>query len=119
MTGVDDTEERLIFDARKMSAESNEFVCWLDIMGLRNIQGRSLSVAANFVMKLHIACLGSNSDERVRLYPMNDGVYVCTEDLMTMVSYVKDVFVKLAIEFTEEDKPLYRFLVKGGLSYGP
>ena len=114
-------EERraLFFDARRMEPESNQFVCWLDIMGLRNIQERSLSIAANFVMKLHIACLESNSDDRVRLYPMNDGVYVCAEELMTMVSFLKDVFVKLAYTFTEEDKPLYRFLVKGGLSYGP
>jgi hypothetical protein len=86
MAGADGSDEKLIFDARKMNAESNEFVCWLDIMWPRNIQGRSSSVAANFVMKLHIACLGSNSDERVRLYPMNDGVYVRTEDLMTMLS---------------------------------
>jgi hypothetical protein len=119
MSSEEESARGLYFDARRMQPESNQFVCWLDIMGLRNIQERSLSIAANFVMKLHIACLESNSPERVQLFPMNDGVYVCAEELVTMVLYLKDVFVKLARLFTEESQPLYRFLVKGGLSYGP
>ena len=82
--------------------------------------GRSMGIAANFVMKLHVASLEAQERHKaVQLFPMIDGVYLCTPMLSEMYSLVKEVFESLAVSFIEEKNPLHRFLVKGGLSYGP
>ena len=105
----DDVEyERLVFNLSKMEAPSNEYVCWLDVMGSRNIMRRSMSFAANFVMKLHIACLSTlESEPSMELYPMVDGVYVCNTNLVALLEYVRLVYRKLAMEFVSEKNPLY------------
>jgi len=112
--------DRLIFKQPQMKAPTNEYVCWLDVMGSRNIMRRSMSFAANFVMKLHIACLDTwKSEPKVELYPMVDGVYACSRNLVELLAFVKLVYRSLAMEFVSEDNPLYRFMVRGGVSFGP
>jgi len=82
--------DRLIFKQPQMKAPTNEYVCWLDVMGSRNIMRRSMSFAANFVMKLHIACLDTwKSEPKVELYPMVDGVYACSKNLVELLAFVK------------------------------
>src|SRR5205809_4868924 len=111
--------DRLIFKQPQMKAPTNEYVCWLDVMGSRNIMRRSMSFAANFVMKLHIACLDTwKSEPKVELYPMVDGVYACSKNLVELLAFVKLVYRSLAMEFVSEDNPLYRFMVRGGVSFG-
>ena len=110
----------IFFDQSAMNHPTDQYICWLDVMGSRSVMGRSMGMAANFVMKLHVASL--EAQERhvaVQLFPMVDGVYLCTPLLSEMYSLVKEVFVSLAVTFIEEENPLYRFLVKGGISYGP
>ena len=46
----------LFFDKSKVSP-TNEYICWIDVMGSQSIMLRSLKIASNFVMKLHIAAL--------------------------------------------------------------
>jgi hypothetical protein len=116
----DEKYERLVFKQPQMKAPTNEYVCWLDVMGSRNIMRRSMSFAANFVMKLHIACLSTwESEPNIELYPMVDGVYACSTNLVELLAFVKIVYRRLAMEFVSEDNPLYRFMIRGGVSFGP
>jgi hypothetical protein len=115
-------DERPYFDESKMGPPSVEYVCWIDVMGSRSIMLRSASIAANFVMKLHVAALQAKETvayNDLELYPMIDGVYACAPTQGPMLAFVKTAFSCLALGFLFEANPLYRFTVRCGLSFGP
>lgn len=73
-----------------MGPPSVEYVCWIDVMGSRSIMLRSASIAANFVMKLHVAALHAKEAVAypdLELYPMIDGVYACAPAQGPMLAY--------------------------------
>ncbi len=119
---LDETLEAkpIYFNEGGMKPSSSRYICWLDVMGSGNAMGRSMARAANFIMKLHVAALEARGfATTVELYPMIDGLYICTENLQEMFSFIKRVFVSLAVTFISEPNPLFRFIVRGGLSNGP
>ena len=65
------------FDARHLGEPSNEYVAWLDVMGMQSILAYSPESAANFVFKFHDAVLKAKSDS-IHLYPVMDGIYACS-----------------------------------------
>lgn len=108
------------FDSRKLKPSASQYVCWLDVMGSRSAMNRSMDVSANFVMKLHVATLrASKYLKSIDLYPMVDGVYACGPDLAEIFSFTKRVLLQCAVGFAFEDDPSHRFVIKGGLSFGP
>jgi hypothetical protein len=77
-----DAEQKKIeiyFDARKMSPSVHQFVCWIDVMGSQSAMSRSLPMAANFLMKLHIAALTAHKAYTLDIYPVIDGVTYARE----------------------------------------
>ncbi len=113
-------KESPFFDESKMSALSNTYVCWLDVMGSESIMRRSVRIAANFVMKLHVAALEENHlYPDVEIIPVIDGMYLCSARQEPILTLVKRVLTRLAILFVHETDPLERFMVRGGLAFGP
>jgi hypothetical protein len=81
-----------------------------------------VGIAANFLMKLHVAALDAKATvayQDLELYPMIDGVYACTPTQGPMLAFMKTTLSRLALGFIFEANPLYRFCVRCGLSYGP
>ena len=114
------TARSIYFDQSAMNPPTDRYVCWLDVMGSGNTMGRSMAIAANFIMKLHVAALESRgSSTGIELYPMIDGLYVCSETLEAMFPFLRRVLIRLAVTFVSEPDPIYRFIVRGGLAYGP
>jgi hypothetical protein len=108
------------FNQDAVGTASNRYICWLDVMGSGNTMGRSMAISANFIMKLHVAILESRGlATSIELYPMIDGLYACTQTAQEMFSFLKSVFIRLAVSFVSESSHLYRFVVRGGISYGP
>lgn len=106
------------FDARHLPQPRNEYVAWIDVMGTQAGMSRSLATTANFMFKLHSAAIQAPLGG-VRLYPVMDGLYVTTEGQAAMRAFLTSVFEAVAAEFNHEDEPLYRFLVRGAIAFGP
>lgn len=105
------------FDARHLPNPTEEYVAWVDVMGIQSAMGRSIAVAANFVFKLHIAALESKSPG-VMLYPVMDGVYASSPSEADMSSFLRAVIKSLAVLFSGERNQIYRFIVRGGIARG-
>lgn len=107
------------FDAKsKVPDPTEEYVAWLDVMGIQSSMMRSLHASANFIFKLHVAALEQNKPS-MRLYPVMDGVYVTTPDRDEMRSFLSEVFHRLAVCFNNETENKYRFLAKACVAFGP
>jgi hypothetical protein len=109
------------FDESRMGGESYEYVCWMDVMGAESTMRRSTSIAANFVMKLHVAALDARAalGKNYDLYPVIDGLYACTSSQVDILEFIKNTFCRLALAFVNERKNIHRFVVRGGLAFGP
>jgi hypothetical protein len=111
---------RLFFDVSKMKPPSLMYVCWIDVMGSGSSMRRSISLAANFVMKLHMVALEVGSKYRtVALYPVIDGLYACATEQKAVLGFLNEVFLKLAQNFIEEKELMFKFCIRAGLAFGP
>lgn len=113
--------DRPFFNARELPEPSPAYVCWLDVMGADSAMRRSTRIAANFVMKLHAAALEARTPApaAIALYPAIDGVYIISPQQRHTLSYLKDVMRRLALTFVLEDEPIHRFMLRGGVAFGP
>lgn len=108
----------LFFDSSHLPTPSYEYVAWVDVMGTQSTMSRSISASANFIAKLHIACLQAPRT-RLAIYPVMDGIYAAGQDQQEMLSFLRSIFTQVSIEFCETTKEQHKFMVRGGLSYGP
>lgn len=105
------------FDARGLPVPSDEYVAWIDVMGVQSHMHRSISVAANFVFKLHVAALDSPGYE-VSLYPVMDGFYVTSKTRAALEAFLRSVFSQCAHAFAKEKTVHFRFVIRGGIAHG-
>lgn len=109
----------LFFDASQL-CPNDEYVGWIDVMGSESIMLRSLRIASNFVMKLHIAALrASKVFTSVELYPVIDGIYICSSQQKAILTFIDHVYSTIADVFNDETDNYQRFLIRGGLAFGP
>ncbi len=111
----------IYFNSSLLPNASWAYVAWIDVMGTANtLQLRSISVASNFIMKLQIAALDANNalQNNLALYPMIDGVYCVSEDQTSMFTFIANLYANLAQHFQLASQQGYRFLIRGGISYG-
>lgn len=106
------------FNANLLPEPTNEYVAWIDIMGIQSAMGRSLSISANFIFKLHIAALATPRDG-VQLYPVMDGFYATSTSKDGILNFLRTVLSKVGQEFLDTAEPLHRFIVRGALAFGP
>lgn len=109
---------RVYFDSRHLPEPTTEYVVWVDVMGIQSAMGRSLSIAANFVFKLHIAVLESLR-EGVSSYPVMDGAYLSSRSKDDIIKVLSGIFCRVAEAFTQEEKPEHRFVIRAAVAYGP
>lgn len=109
----------IYFNSELLPEAEQEYVAWVDVMGIGPAMGRSVTGAANFIFKLH-AVAAKNHVEGITLYPIMDGFYVATADQKAMQTFLKNVYTECAKEFlSEKKKPQHRFIIRGALAYGP
>lgn len=105
------------FDVRALPAPSNEYVAWVDVMGIQSHMHRSINSAANFMFKLHVAALDSPRDG-VLLYPVMDGFYATSKSRAALETFLKSVFRQCAGAFSAEKMNHFRFLILGAIAFG-
>lgn len=108
----------LNFNANHLPATTSEYVAWVDVMGTQVSMSRSIKITANFIFKLHIAALQAGSPD-VRIYPVMDGFYAASLQQGHMLDFLRSVLSAAAAEFNATLEPHHRFLVRGGLAFGP
>jgi hypothetical protein len=112
--------QTVYYDASSLEECPQMYVCWLDLMGARSAMRRSLQTAANFIMKIHVACQEEiKSSTGITLIPMIDGLYILSSQRSQLEVFLKAVMGKLAATFMQEETPLFRFLIRGGIAFGP
>ncbi len=108
----------LHFNSQALPAPVDEYVAWVDVMGVQSAMSRSLNITANFVFKLHTAALQAPHED-LHLYPVMDGLYVASSNQVAMLNFLRSVFVAIAETFVNETENLHRFVVRGALAFGP
>lgn len=108
---------KLYFNANELSDPSNEYVAWIDVMGIKSAMESSIKISANFIYKLHIAAIEAPSDN-IKIYPIMDGFYCSSPNQGDMEKFLKDIYLKLANLFNEENKNSFRFIIKGAIAKG-
>lgn len=109
--------EMTYFDARELPSPVTEYVAWVDVMGIKNHMAKSIKVSANFVFKLHVAVLDAATDG-VLIYPVMDGFYASSPVRKSLEVFLSRVFTSLAQVFMSEQKPHFRFIVRGAIAVG-
>ena len=105
-------------DASQLKCK-DEYVCWIDIMGTKNIMSESFQKAANFILKFHSCVLDTVKDyDEVKYYPLMDGVFITSPNSKTIQTVIDYVFDKIADIFISESRNGHRFIIKGSLAYG-
>ena len=105
------------FNASHLPQANNEYVAWVDVMGVQKHMARSISTTANFIFKLHVAALESRA--QLTLYPVMDGVYATTPNQAHMLGFLTSVFSSIADEFSNEQNQERKFIIRAGLAFGP
>jgi hypothetical protein len=108
----------LYFNAQQLPKPANEYVGWIDEMGVQSAMSRSLDITANFVFKLHVAALQA-PNVGVSLYPVMDGLYIACSSQQDVLEFLRSVFANIAETFVSETEQLHRFIVRGALAFGP
>ncbi len=97
----------------------SEYVCWIDIMGTRNIMSESLQKATNFILRFHACVLRAITDQKnVKYYPLMDGVFITSPDAQTIQKVINVIFSNVANIFLAQERNIHRFIIKGSLAYG-
>jgi hypothetical protein len=108
----------LFFNAALLPPPVVEYIAWVDVMGTQAAMSRSISKTANFVFKLHTAAIQA-PHAAVSLYPVMDGFYAASPGQADMMEFLRSVFQSVAEEFNQAVAPLHRFIIRGGLAFGP
>lgn len=117
---ADNNNIRFVPIANTFSVKPNpEYVCWVDIMGTSNTMSESFEKAANFILRLHSAVVDAiASNERIKYYPMMDGIYLASPEWNSLKKALKDIYSSLASVLIHETKNVHRFLIRGAVAYG-
>lgn len=108
----------MTFNANLLPPATNEYVAWVDVMGIQSAMSRSISISANFIFKLHIAALNAQQND-IKIYPVMDGFYASSPDKTKIVDFLRHVMNSVGKTFIETKEPLHRFIVRGALAFGP
>ena len=107
--------DKIVVSTDKMKP-SDAYVCWLDIMGTKSTMSSSFEKSANVILRFHAAVLKAQT-EKVRIYPVMDGVYIATKLEEDMVVALNKIMTCLAEVFLGDSNE-HRFVVRGAIAKG-
>lgn len=114
-------ETELNYNSEHLEPALSYYVGWIDLMGAGHVMSTSVQKSANFMARLHIAVerarQGCNFSGR--LLPINDGIFIVANKKREIMSMMGRVMISLAANFIAVPRPHDRFLLRGGLAFGP
>ena len=110
----------LYFELSSLPKPNGEYVFWCDGMGTSNELSRSLTRAAGFVFKIHMAfAIAKKAIDEITIYPVMDGLYITSKNRKNMRDVIRIAYSELAREFIHRGPSQHMFMLRGGLAYGP
>lgn len=112
--------ERYRFDASRIARAENVYVAWIDLMGAGHLMSVSLEKPANALVRLHMAVDQAIAKrDSIETLPINDGVFIISPRKIDIEQVVRSVMIDLAAIFISTPDPQNKFLLRGGIAYGP
>lgn len=109
------------FNADKIPTPQNEYVCFLDIIGIQSRMLHSVKQTSNYIFKLHATILESIREgqyKNVSVYPIMDGAYISSTSKKSILNLLSRLFRELCLALREADFKHW-YLIRASLSYGP
>ncbi len=88
------------------------------MMGTRNAMSQSLASSANHIGRIHTAIVRAQNRD-LKIYPVLDGAYITAEKRAPMLEALNSIFRTCAEYFASQEDYERRFLIRGGLAFGP
>lgn len=125
-----DTDHSVYFDADSLPEPRNQYVCWIDIMGVQSKLLESMPQCANALYKFHETLCEVDVWDELETYPLMDGVYIMSDRRDQMEEFLNQSFYKLAELVNEEclandqdgsdtKNIKHAILPRAGLAFGP
>lgn len=109
------------FDAKKLPTAKNEYVCFIDIMGIQSKMSHSINQSSNFIFKLHAIILEiwrTSTYKSISVYPIMDGAYITSSNKSEMLNFLTYIYNSLVKNLLREEDFKYWFWIRAALAYG-
>lgn len=106
------------FDSRDLPDPQLMYVGWFDIMGTQSIMRISQKKMANFIFKMYSFTNHING-YGIHIYPLMDGFFAVHNNRTEFLSFVSRFFISVYNSFKAESRNEHRFMIRGGIAYGP
>lgn len=80
------------FAPKHLPSPRLQYVAWIDLMGTASMMEFSFTIAATNICKFHLSIKQQEEYDKFKLYPMNDGIYVVSDELYTLKKFLQGVF---------------------------
>ena len=108
------------FNTGKLKSLDNQYVLYIDIMGMKTTMYRSFERSTIFMGKLHVVLVkASEQVQGVTVYPVMDGAYVTAGQYDQISEFIRIVYTWLGRVFVNTKNLAECFIVRSGLAYGP
>lgn len=111
-----------VFFSNKHLSQSVEkcYVLSVDIMGIGCLMKRSFNQSLIIMGKFHAAMAEELARNALHIFavPVIDGAYVTSDSVPKILDFIRRLYTRLGTLLTKE-RENGRFLIRGGLSYGP
>lgn len=114
-------KDHLTFNSEHLQSANNVYVAWLDLMGAGHTMSISVAKSANFLARLHMAVHRAQTEVQFqgRLQTINDGVFIVSASKKELMSVLGRAMILLSCHFVAVPRPHDRFLLRGGIAFGP
>lgn len=110
------------FDAQLLPNAKNEYVCFIDILGIQNKMKQSLQQSANYMFKLHSTILEAwrtTAYNCISVYPIMDGAYITSRKKNEMLNLLTRIYQELGKSLIRTEDFKHWYLVRASLAFGP
>ena len=109
------------FDATKLPNPRQEYVCFLDIMGIQSKMAHSINQSSNFIFKLHAIILEkwrTSTYNHISVYPIMDGAYITSSSKAEILNLLTQIYSSLVHNLLLENDYMHWFWIRASLAYG-
>lgn len=109
------------FNANKLPSAKNEYVCFIDIMGIQSKMSHSINQSSNFIFKLHAIILEAwrtSTYSHISIYPIMDGAYITSSNKSEMQNLLTYIYYSLVKSLLSENDFKFWFWIRASLAYG-
>lgn len=108
------------FNAELLPDANKEYVCFVDILGMKNTMNKSINQAANYIFKLHATILELwrvREPGKISVYPVIDGAYITSKNQAALRKFIALMYSELSQALLNTPFEHW-YLVRASIAYG-